>query len=85
LPSFRTSVAPPPQAVAPAIAGKDRELEQLRGLLRAGTLSPTVAQVAISKAEDERAQLIAAGEQTQTRTTNRVVRMMPDLAKRFAR
>ena len=76
-------VAPPPQAAAPAIAAKDRELEQLRALLRAGTLSPTVAQAAISKAEDERAHLLAAGEHMQTRTADRVVRMMPDLAKRF--
>jgi hypothetical protein len=67
-------VAPPPQAAAPALAAKDRELEQLRGLLRGGTLSPTVTQAAISKAEEERARLIAASEQTQTRTADRVVR-----------
>ena len=37
----------------------------------------------MSKAEDERAHLLAAGEQTQTRAADRVVRMIPDLAKRF--
>jgi hypothetical protein len=77
--------APPPQAAAPAIAAKDRELEQLRAFLRAGTLSPTLAQAAMSKAEDERAHLLAAGEQTQTRAADRVARLMPDLQSDSAR
>lgn len=35
------------------IAAKERELEQLRGMHKYGARSPTVAQAAISKAEEE--------------------------------
>jgi hypothetical protein len=69
---------PKPQAAQ--VERKRAEIEQLRSLMKAGTLSPAVAQAAIEKAEEE----ITAIEQQQPvkeeRDTARVIRMLPRAA-----
>ncbi|MBP6106744.1 MAG: recombinase family protein [Steroidobacteraceae bacterium] len=66
-----------------AVAAKDREVEELRNLMRGGVLSPTVGQAALNRATQERSDLISAREQKDTRSTDRVVRLIPDLARQY--
>ena len=68
-----------------ALAAKDREIEELRGLMRSGVLSPAVAQAALTRATEERAALIAGREQKDSRSVDRVLRLIPDVASRFRR
>ena len=68
------------------LAAKDREIEGLRGgLMRSGVLSPTVAQAALARATEERAALIASREQKDSRSADRVLHLVPDVASRFRR
>jgi len=67
------------------LAAKDREIEGLRGLMRSGVLSPTVAQAALARATEERAALIASREQKDSRSADRVLHLIPDVASRFRR
>jgi site-specific DNA recombinase len=71
-------VLPKPQAAQ--IARKSAEIEQLRGLMKAGTLSQAVAEATIAKAEEE----VQAFERVQPardeRDTARVIRMLPRAA-----
>ena len=68
------------------LAAKDREIEGLRGgLMRSGVLSPTVAQAALARATEERAALIASREQKDSRSADRVLHLVPDVAPRFRR
>jgi site-specific DNA recombinase len=75
--------APSVRVTDQAVAAKDREIEELRGLMRTGVLSPTVAQAAIVRADQERSALLAAREQKDTRSADRVVHMVPDAAKHY--
>jgi site-specific DNA recombinase len=67
------------------LATKDREIDDLRGLMRSGVLSPTVAQAALNRATQDRVDLVAALKQKDTRSTDRVLRLIPDIARRFHR
>jgi hypothetical protein len=63
-----------------ALASKDREIEELRGLMRSGVRSPAVAQAALARATEERAALLARREQKDSRSADRVLRPISDVA-----
>ena len=65
---------------AARLARKQTEIAQLRALMKAGTLSEAVAQVAINQAEGELSTL-QAPPKVDERETARVVRMLPRVAE----
>jgi hypothetical protein len=70
---------PKPQAAQ--LAKKAAEIEQLRGLMKAGTLSQGVAQAAIAKAEEEVHALERVQPDRDEKHTARVIRMLPRVAE----
>ncbi len=68
----------PEGAVAAAVAKKDAEIEQLRQMIRAGTMTATVLQPAIEGAERERERLLAQVEVRQDADVAKVARMLPN-------
>lgn len=72
--------APLPKSQAALLANKSTEIEQLRALMKAGTLSQAVAQVAIDKAEEE---LTNLGRPLPVRNqdSGKVIRMLPAAAR----
>ena len=60
---------------------KQAEIEQLRALMKAGTLSQAVAQAAIEKAEDEIHAIERQQPARQERETARMIRMLPRAAE----
>jgi hypothetical protein len=65
----------------PRVARKQGEIEQLRGLLKAGTLSQAVAQVAIEKAQEEIRAIERLQPAREERDASRVIRMLPKAAE----
>jgi hypothetical protein len=63
------------------VARKQGEIEQLRGLLKAGTLSQAVAQVAIEKAQEEIRAIERLQPAREERDASRVIRMLPKAAE----
>jgi site-specific DNA recombinase len=68
----------PQGAIAAAVAKKDAEIEQLKQMIRAGTMSATVLQPAIEGAERERERLLAQVEVRQDADVAKVARMLPN-------
>ena len=66
-----------PKAQAGAIVRKQTELQQLRGLMKAGTLSQAVGNAAIAKADEELATLHRTKPAQEEKEATRVVRMLP--------
>lgn len=63
------------------VAKKRAEIEQLRALMKAGTLSQAVAQAAITKAEEEIGAIERVQPDQEEKQTARVIRMLPNAAK----
>jgi len=70
-----------PKAEAAQIAKKTAEIDQLRTLMKAGTLSQAVAQAAIEKAEEERRGLEREQPAREEKQLTRVIRMLPRAAE----
>ena len=70
-----------PKREAAQIAKKSAELEQLRALMKAGTLSQAVAQAAIDRAQEELQALERAQPQQEERHSARIIRMLPRAAR----
>jgi ATPase subunit of ABC transporter with duplicated ATPase domains len=68
-----------PQAAQ--IAKKRAEIEQLRALMKTGTLSQAVAQAAIEKAEEEVRAIERMEPEREEKQTARIIRMLPHAAK----
>ncbi len=79
----RSKASSPKAPSGAALASKEREIEQLKGMLRAGTLSPTVAQAAIAAAESERVSLTSAQRGKSDRQESKVSVMLPRMADQF--
>jgi site-specific DNA recombinase len=77
--SSKPRVASKPQAEQ--IARKTAEIEQVRALMKSGTLSQTVALAAIEKAEQERTSLEQAQPEQDEKRAARVIRMLPQAAR----
>lgn len=71
----------PPKTQAAQVAKKAAEIEQLRALMKAGTLSQAVAHAAIEKAEQELHALERATPKKEEQETVRVIRMLPRAAE----
>lgn len=66
---------------APAdVVRKSAEIEQLKCLMKSGTLSPAVAQAAIDKAEEELQALRRRAPQREEKQTARIIRLLPQAA-----
>jgi hypothetical protein len=63
------------------VARKQAEVEQLRSLMKAGTLSQAVAQAAIEKAEEEIRAIERLQPAREERDASRVIRMLPKAAE----
>jgi DNA invertase Pin-like site-specific DNA recombinase len=72
---------PVPKPQAEQIARKRAEVEQLRALMKNGTLSQTVAVAAIAKAEEEVAALEQVQPAADEKNGARVIRMLPQAAR----
>ena len=72
---------PAPKSQATNVAKKQAEIEQLRALMKAGTLSQAVAQAAIEKAEEEARAIERMEPGREEKQTARVIRMLPHAAK----
>jgi fructosamine-3-kinase len=72
---------PVPKPQAEQIARKSAEIEQLRALMKAGTLSQTMTVAAIAKAEEEVAALEQAQPEADEKQSARVIRMLPQAAR----
>ena len=68
-----------------ALAAKDRAIEDLRSPMRSELLSSTVAQAALARVTEKRATLLANWEPKESRSVDRVLRLIPDVASRFRR
>jgi site-specific DNA recombinase len=73
----------PKAPTSAALAAKDREIEQLRAMLKSGTLSPVVAQAAIAAAESERGTMTAAQQGKSDKSAAKVIEMLPRVADQF--
>jgi site-specific DNA recombinase len=67
--------APKPQAAQ--VAKKQAEIDQLRALMKAGTLSQAVAQAAIEKADEEVRAIERMEPERDEKQTARIIRMLP--------
>jgi hypothetical protein len=63
------------------VAKKRAEIDQLRALMKAGTLSQAVAQAAISHAEEEARAIERVEPEREERQTARIIRMLPNAAR----
>ena len=72
---------PAPKAKATQVAKKRAEIEQLRSLMKAGTLSQAVAHAAIEKAEEEVRAIERMEPEREEKQTARIIRMLPNAAK----
>jgi hypothetical protein len=70
---------PKPQAAQ--VASKRAEIEQIRGLMKAGALSQVVAQAAIEKAQEEVRAIERLQPAREERDASRVIRMLPRAAE----
>lgn len=77
----RAKAPKPAVKVQPAQEAKAKEIEQLRDLMKAGTLSQGVAQAAIEQAEQELRTLARAQPEREEKDAGRVIRMLPGVAK----
>src|SRR5882672_3844505 len=68
----------PEGAVAAAVAKKDAEIEQLRQMIRAGTMTATVLQPAIEGAEREWERILAQVDVRQDADVAKVARLLPN-------
>ena len=73
--------AVPPKAQAAKVAKKQAEIEQVRGLMKVGTLSHAVAQAAIAHAEEELRTLNQAAPAREEKQTAKILRMLPRAAE----
>jgi hypothetical protein len=73
--------AVPPKAQAAKVAKKQAEIEQVRALMKAGTLSQTVAQAAVAHAEEELRTLNEAAPAREEKQTAKILRMLPRTAE----
>jgi site-specific DNA recombinase len=71
----------PPKPQAAQVAKRRAEIDQLRDLMKAGTLSQTVAQAAIEKAEEEIRGIERIQPAKEEKDTARVIRMLPRAAQ----
>jgi site-specific DNA recombinase len=70
-----------PKAQAAKAARKQAEIDQLKGLMKAGTLSQAVAQAAITHAEEELRALNQAAPAREEKQTAKILRMLPRAAE----
>ena len=68
----------PPAEVAVTVARIDREIEQLKQMIRAGTMTAATLRPAIEAAESERARLLAQTEKTIDLDVEKVARLLPN-------
>ena len=73
----------PRGAVTAAVARKQKEIEQLRQMVRAGTIDATTLQPAIDAAERERERLVAQGQARDDSNVAAIVRMLPEAAGEY--
>jgi methylase of polypeptide subunit release factors len=66
---------------AAKVAKKQTEIDQIRGLMKAGTLSQAVAQAAIAHAEEELRTLNQAEPAREEKQTAKILRMLPRAAE----
>jgi hypothetical protein len=71
----------PPKPQAARSAKKAAEMEQLRALMRSGTLSQGVGQAAINQAEQELQAFVREQPARDEHYTSRVIRMLPRVAQ----
>ncbi len=71
----------PPRPQAAQVAKRRAEIDQLRDLMKAGTLSQAVAQAAIEKAEEEIRDIERIQPAKEEKHTERVIRMLPRAAQ----
>ncbi len=72
---------PVPKPQAAQVSKKRAEIEQLRTLMKAGTLSEAVAHAAIEKAEEELTALERVQPAREEKQTARILRMLPRAAE----
>lgn len=73
--------AVPPKAQAAKVTKKQAEIDQIRGLMKSGTLSRAVAQAAIAHAEEELRTLNQAAPAREEKQTAKILRMLPRTAE----
>ena len=73
----------PRGAITAAVARKQKEIEQLRQMVRAGTIDATTLQPAIDAAERERERLVAQGQARDDSNVAAIVRMLPEAAGEY--
>jgi hypothetical protein len=73
----------PKGGVTSAVARKDKEIEQLRKMVKSGAMDPAVLQPAIEAAERARQQLLARDAVREDASAANVVRLMPDAANSY--
>jgi hypothetical protein len=70
--------AKPPTEVAQSVARIEHEIEQLKQMIRAGTMTAATLRPAIDAAETERAWLLTQVETTLDLDVEKVARLLPD-------
>jgi DNA invertase Pin-like site-specific DNA recombinase len=70
--------AKPPTEVAQSVARIDHEMEQLKQMIRSGTMTAATLRPAIDAAETERARLLSQAEKTVDVDIEKVARLLPD-------
>ncbi len=68
----------PPAEIAVSVARIDREIEQLKQMIRAGTMTAATLRPAIDAAETERARLLAQTEKTVDLDIEKIARLLPN-------
>jgi hypothetical protein len=79
--SLAVQPKPVPRSEAAQIAKKTAEIEQLRTLMKAGTLSQAVAQAAIGKAEEQLRMLERGQPAREDKEPARIIHMLPRAAE----
>ena len=72
-----------PAEVSHAVGRKDQEIEQLKAMIRAGTMSAATLQPAIEAAEAERARLLTQAEKVDDQEVEKVARLLPDAVNAY--
>jgi hypothetical protein len=70
--------AKPPTEVAKSVARIDQEIEQLKQMIRSGTMTAATLRPAIDAAETERSRLLSQTEKTIDVDIEKVARLLPD-------
>jgi hypothetical protein len=68
----------PPTEVALSVARIDHEIEQLKQMIRAGTMTAATLRPAIDAAETERARLLTQAEKTVDLDVEKIARLLPN-------